>query len=249
MTGLDRSEAKLVLSEDACDLLRSLERNGIAPSLAIRLAAAIQGIRDEFPEPDQVAIDEGIGVVVKLMWANQHWQLFFGAPASDEIADRLQVTSRRAVEGLLQTGLWSLLCYILWVCNLSLGPRDGNRTDATHWAYYLEKINTRIFKAGTSIPTPDELGAALDLLFMVFDPLDAEALGNDDLRRLVQAREEITGFQSPTATLFDWIRETRPRTGIAAEDIAIVTQRLIQDINSLGSQMSETGHATGAPDS
>lgn len=248
MTGPDRSEVKLALSDDARDLLCSLERRGIAPSLAIRLAAAIQGIREEFPEPDRAAIDEKIVVVAKFMWANQHWQFFFGASAPDEISNRLQATSRRAVEGLLQTGLWSVLCYMLWVCNLSLDPRKGSRADAIHWTYYLEKINARIFKVGTPIPTPDELGTALDLLDMVFDPLDAEALSNDDLRRLVQAREAITGYQSPTATLFDWMRETRPRTEVTAEDIAIVTQRLARDINTLGSQAPETDHVSGATD-
>lgn len=246
MTGSDCSDVNVALSEEARDVLRSLQRRGIASSLAIRLAAASQGIRDEFPEPDQAVIDEKIVVVAKFLWANQQWQLLFGAPAPDDVSDCLQATSRRAVEGLLQTGLWSLLCYMLWVCNLSLDQRGGNKADAMHWAYYLEKINARIFEADTLIPTPDELSTALDLLDMVFDPLDAEALGNDDLRRLVQAHEGIIGYQSPTATLFDWMRETRPRTGITAEDIAIVTQRLIRDINALGSQASEKGRASGA---
>lgn len=242
-------DLRLTLSDGARNLAHRLEMFGLSPSLAVRLAASSGRIRDEFPEPKQEVIEETIELVAKHMWADQHWANLFGAPAPDDTSNRFQALSRRIVEGLLQTGLWPLLCYMFWVRSLSLDPNDGDPIYAIFQKFHLEKINARIFEAGPPIPTPDELYAALDLLEIVFDPLDVEALADDNLRRLVQAREAATTDQfrdryqcqneSPARSLFGWARVYGPCTGIKAEDIALVTERLDQYRSGLN---PESGH-------
>ena len=219
---------------------QGLLRRGVEATSAHLYASALHGIRLEFPEPSAAEIMSGVWHVSTVLWGKQNWSQFFGSPAPSDVASRLDSTAIELATGMIKTGLWPLLGYLDWATRAAFRKIDGNSDDPLNWARYLEKINGILFCNSARSPSNRENLDALATLEVVFDFMDAEALLNQDLARLVEARDSSSYFRSPSRAVFDWTRSYSPTTGMTSEDLEIVHERKMQLIRSAKSVATDS---------
>jgi hypothetical protein len=198
----------------------TLERRGLTPELAQKLARAMPALRRAFPEPSPEKVEEILKVVAETTWAEQNWNHLFNQSSTPELKSKFRNIGEQIVTGLVSSGLWALICYLYFLLRGTGGlpglhavPPIRSEGETIH-QFNIDLLNSQAFASPNDETLSErEIAALLLAVEPLFEELDTAALADPQLDALTRARVDAAdAYQSPSQTLFNWLRPAQPKT-------------------------------------